>query len=165
MRMLSLLLVISACGSADVDLTGVYRVDSAIGSSPCGADATITYDAFVRFERMEILGTPFFTYEGCTDEAGTDCTSNGGIFGSFGEPIDGGWKGTLTSSSSGGTSCLLGYNEQTAILRGSALTIEVSQYLEDVPGLSEEQCDPDEAERRNTSMPCEEHELVEATRL
>src|SRR5687768_13747925 len=165
MRILSLLLVVAACGSDEIDLSGVYRVDSAIGSSPCGADATITYDAFIKFERMEIFGSPFFTYEGCTDEAATDCQCNGGIFASFAEPIDGGWRGTLTSSSSGGSSCLLGYNEQTAILRGSALTIEVSQYSEDVPGLSEEQCAPDEAERRNTSMMCEEHQLVEATRI
>lgn len=88
------------------------------------------------------------------------------MFGGFAEPIEDGWRGVITTSSGGGGSdCLLGYSEQTAVLRGSALVIELERHSEDVPGLSETECDPSEAERRNITMPCDEHELVDATLL
>jgi hypothetical protein len=165
-----LLLVLVACGggggSEGPDLTGVYRVDSAVASEPCGADAEIAYDAFVKFEKMEILGAPFYAYSGCADAAGTDCAPSGGLFEGFAEPIADGWRGILTSSSGGGAiDCILGYVEQTATLDGAALAIEISSHAEEVPGLSEDQCSPDEAELRNTSMECVEHTLIDATKI
>lgn len=159
--------LLAACGSDSVDLTGVYRVDSAIGSMPCGTDTTLTdYAAFVRFEKMDFLGTPFFSYEGCTDEAATDCTSMGGLFGGFSEPQDDGWLGRLSTSSGGGDfPCSLGLTRQTATLHGTALEIEVTSSQSDVDGLTEEQCSPDEAEKREAELDCTEHSLVSATRL
>lgn len=163
---LALAVLGAACGSDEIDLSGVYRVDSAVGSAPCGADEPISYAPFVKFQKDDFFGATLFTYEGCTDESGTSCQSMGGLFGGFAEPIDDGWRGVLSSSSGGGPlDCALGFTQQTAILKGSALTIEVSSHFDTVMGLSEEQCSPEEAESRGTELPCEEHELVLATKL
>ncbi len=162
----ALLALLAACGSDDVDLTGLYRVDSAIGSEPCGSDATIEHPPFVQFAEMELFGTPYFGYAGCTDETATDCESIGGLIGGFFEPIDNGWLGRSSfSSGGGGGECLLGIVRQTALLRGASLTIEASGYEELAVGLTEEQCSPDEAEQRGEAMPCVKHSLVEATKL
>lgn len=162
---LAWLLSLAACGS-DVDLTGVYAVDSAIGSEPCGTDAPIMFASFIEFEKMELFGQDFFGYSGCTDETATDCTSIGGLVGGFFEPLDDGWLGRSSfSSGGGGSECLLGIVRQTALLSGNALTIEVNGFEELVPGLTEEQCSPEEAEQRGEAMPCVRHELIEATRL
>jgi hypothetical protein len=156
-------LVITACGSDPIDLTGVYRVDSAIGSMPCGTDATIDFAPFVRFTKTDFLGAPLFQYDGCMDEAATDCSSLPGL---FGEPQDDGWLGrTSSSSGGGGFPCGLGLTRQTATLHGSALEIESTSSQGTVDGLSEEQCSPDEAEKRADELPCTEHSLVEATKL
>jgi hypothetical protein len=157
------LVVLVACGTEEIDLTGVYEVDSAVGSEPCGADAAIAYDAFVKFERTDVLGVEAFVYAGCTDETAAICD---GKFGAFAEPIDGGWLGVVTASAGGGVAdCVLGYTEQRATLSGRTLVIELSFYTERIPGLTAGECHPDEAGRRNTSMPCVEHERVDATRL
>jgi hypothetical protein len=158
-----LLLVLVACGSEEVDLTGVYAVDSAVGSEPCGDDAAIAYDAFVKFEHTDAFGVEVFVYASCTDEAAATCDAKPGA---FAEPIDNGWLGVVTASSGGGgVDCVLGYSEQRATLSGSALVIELSAYVEHVSGLSSDECHPDEAGRRNTAMPCVEHTRVDATRI
>ncbi len=158
-------ILMTAC-SDDVDLTGVYRVDSAVGSEPCGADATIEFAEFVKFSKMELFGQEYFSYDGCTDETAVECTSIGGLIGGFFEPIDDGWLGRSSFSSGGGGGvCLLGIARQTAVLRGSGLTIEVTGREEEVPGLTTEQCSPDAAEQRGDAMPCVTHSLIEATRL
>lgn len=161
----ALLLALAAC-SDNVDLTGVYRVDRAVGSAPCGTDEPIEFAAVVKFEEMELFGQEYFAYSGCTDESATECTSIGGLFEGFFEPIDDGWLGRSSfSSGGGGSECLLGITRQTAILKGSALTIEATDREESVPGLTEEACSPDTAEQRGDAMPCVRHELVEATKL
>lgn len=159
--------IVGACGGDDggIDLTGIYRVEAAIGSAPCGTDVPDP-DAppFLRFTKEEILGAPYFAYEGCMDEAGTDCGGGAGVFGGVFEPIDGGWRGVVTSSSGTGGTCALGYFEQTALLDGTMLVIESNRHGETV-ALPEAQCRPEEAEKRGDAMPCEEHVRIDATRL
>jgi len=160
------LVLVAACGSDDVDLTGVYRVDSAVGSEPCGADETIEFAAFVKFAKMELFGQPFFAYDGCTDAGAAECSSIGGLFGGFFEPIDNGWQGRSSFSAGGGElSCLLGLVDQTALLDGTRLTIEVSRFEEEVDGLTVDQCSPDEAEKRGEDMPCLDHSLIDTTKI
>lgn len=162
----AILIMVAACGVDDVDLTGLYRVDSAIGSAPCGSDATIEFPPFVKFAKMELFGQPYFGYDGCADATAAECESIGGLIGGFFEPIDGGWLGRSSfSSGGGGSECLLGIVRQTAILAGTNLTIESTGREELVIGLSEEQCSPDEAEQRGEAMPCVNHSLVAATKL
>lgn len=166
MRVFLLLGFVVACGGGDdVDLTGMYRVEGSVRSEPCGADQPDpAAPAFIRFTKDEFLGAPYYSYESCADEAGTNCGGSAGLFGGLFEPIDGGWRGVVTSSSPFDGMCALGYAEQTAILDGSALVIEASRYGETV-ALPEAQCEPEEAERRGDAMPCEAHSRVDATRL
>lgn len=162
-----LAIVLAACGGGDggPDLTGMYRVDAALGSSPCGVDQPLMmFPPYLKFAEDEFLGQKYFKYDGCTDEAGTDCDGTGGLFSGFFEPIDDGWRGIVTTSSGSGGQCALGYFEQSAVLKGQQLVIEGNRY-EDTVALPDDQCEPDEAERRGDEMPCAEHERIEATRL
>lgn len=152
------------CGS-DVDLTGVYRVDTSVASRPCGADAPVTTgEPYVKFSKGELFGTEYFAYDSCTDEAGTDCSSVGGLLSGFFEPIEGGWRGFSSYSSNSGLNCSLGISDTTAILIGKLIVIDGSRYEERLE-LTEDQCTPEEAEKRGDAMPCIEHERIEATRL
>lgn len=167
MRFAIAAVLLLGCASDQVDLTGTYRVDTAVGSMPCGTDASITFPAFVRFEKMDFIGNSFFAYDGCTDETATVCTSIGGLIGGgFFEPQANGWLGRSSFSSGGGSSpCTLGIIRQTATLHATALEIEVSSFEDEALGLSEAECSPDEAEKRGMAMPCIEHSLVDATHL
>jgi hypothetical protein len=162
----ALLLVIAACGgSSSTDLTGMYRVDVAVSSMPCGNDAPIAMPpAFLKFAKDEFLGQSYFKYDECKDEAGTDCPNSGGLFTGFFEPISNGWKGVVTSSSGAGGMCSLTYFEQTAVLKDLTLVVDASSFSDDV-SLPDDQCEPEEAEKRGTDMPCEEHTRFEATKL
>lgn len=165
MRTLAILLVLGACGSDSTDLTGIYRVDSAVGSMPCGSDAPLpTFPAFLKFAKDEFLGQSYFKFDECNDEAGTDCPNMGSLFNGFFEPISGGWRGVVTSSSGSGTSCSLSYFEQTAILKNDLLVVE-SKTLDGDFMIPEAQCEPKEAEKRKDAMTCVEHERMDATRL
>jgi hypothetical protein len=158
--------VAAACGGDPVDLTGVYRVDRAVGSAPCGADMPITYSPYLVFERHELAGQPVYTYAGCADEAMSGCIPMGGLFEGFAEPIDDGWRGVITFASGGAmTDCRLGYVLQTAILVDRALAVEVTSHGDRAPELSGAACSPAEADRRGAAMACLEHTLVEATKL
>jgi hypothetical protein len=165
MRRAALLAVaaVAACND-DVDLTGIYKVDSDVTSMPCGADSPRT-DAPValKFAKANFFGAEYFTYQECDDLAATTCSSGGLFDAGFSEPIDSGWRGIVTSSGGGGSLCTISYTEQTAILRATQLVIEIKRYsaqVDNTPSL----CSPEEAERRNTSMPCASHERFEATK-
>lgn len=167
MKLPLLAVVVAACGGSDVDLTGMYRVETAVESEPCGTDGpAIMPPAFLRFTEEEFFGRKYFSMDGCTDMAGTDC-SGGGLFGdSFAEPIDDGWRG-VTYSSSGvapDTMCRLFFSDASALLKGGKLVVEGREYAEQVENTME-LCSTDEAERRGDSMPCIRHEKLEATKL
>jgi hypothetical protein len=162
---LLLALALAGCGSDSVDLSGVYQVTADVASAPCGADQPVPMaPAYIKFESSELFGAKLFSYTGCSDAAGTMCDESSGVFGSFSEPIDNGWRGIESYDSVSGTLCTLGYSERTAILKGSMLVIEESRYS-DSPMLDEAHCTTDEAEKRGTMMPCEMHERIEATKL
>jgi hypothetical protein len=165
---LGMLVMLGACGTDNVDLTGVYRVDVYVGSPTCGADAPITTGTpFLKFRKDNFLGQEYFAIDGCTDAAGTTCPNKGSLFDGLPEPTSNGWRGVLTESSNGGsgsTMCTLLYSERAATLTGTKLVIEARENGQtvDLPNAS---CVPKEAETRNTSMPCTKHEHTEATKL
>ena len=157
--------VAAACGG-DVDLTGVYRVDRAVASMPCGEDQPVMNPpAFLKFSKGDFFGTPFFSYDECTDAAATDCTSGGGLLGGFFEPFDDGWSGHSSSSSGFGGSCTLRIDDQTATLRGDVIDIEARVFSEEDVALPSDRCQPEEAEARGDTMPCISHEQILATRI
>ena len=164
MRALALGLVLLGGCSDDVDLSGVYEVTLAVGSEPCGADQPLTIDPYLVFREEAIFGQEFFVYDGCSDPAGTECESVGGLFGGFYEPTDTGWSGETSYTFGGGGSCTLGYQFQSADRAGDALVIESSTYSED-DALGDDDCTTEEAKSRGTAMPCTEHVRIEARRL
>ena len=164
MRCLLLVCLLAACDD-DVDLTGVYRVDEHVASSPCGADEPVTGGpAYLKFRKDAFFGGEIFVYDECTDAAATDCQSAGGLFDGFIEPIDDGWRNFVSYSSNSGLNCSLGINDATAILSGTKLVIDSNEYREALE-LPEAQCTAEEAEKRGTDMPCEMHERITATTL
>jgi hypothetical protein len=157
----SLFVLLAACSST-TDLGGVYMVTADVSSSPCGNDTPVAMPpAYVKFSESELLGAKVVSYVPCSDATGTMCDSFGD---SFGEPIDNGWRGTESSDSFSGSSCTLGYYLRTAVLHGEMLVIDASDYY-DSPALDQAHCTTDEAEKRGTTMPCEMHEQIEATKL
>jgi hypothetical protein len=159
---LTALTALTACGG-DVDLSGVYRVDSSVSSSPCGADVPDpTPPAFLSFSRGDFLGSDFFSYAECTDAAATDCRASGGLLEGFFEPRDAGWFGYASFASGPDGSCSLGLDERSATLDGSTLTIESHSYRQDDVDAP---CQPAEAEVRGHDMPCTSHSLIVARRL
>lgn len=158
---------LAACGPDEVDLTGLYSVSADLASMPCGTDeAVMTPPLAIKFAKSNFFGTDFFTYAECMDLAGTMCTGGGTLDEAFSEPIDGGWRGIVTSSSSGGPSsptCTLLYKEQTATMHGTLLIIEATSYSAQVDNTAA-LCTTDEADKRNTSMPCTAHARIEATK-
>jgi len=156
-------LALVACND-DVDLTGIYKVDADLASMPCGTDqAIMNPPVALKFAKADFFGAEYFSYQECTDLAGTMCSPGGLFDAGFSEPIDNGWRGIITSSGGGGTTCTISYTEQTATLHGSLLIIERSNYSEQVDNTTT-LCSPDEAQRRNTSMPCSEHGRIEGTK-
>ena len=166
MKALLLMAALAACGGSDgVDLSGVYMVTADVSSSPCGTDMpTPSSPTYLKFTKMQVLGANVWTYDSCSDAAGTMCDNSGGIFGGFTEQIDNGWKGIESFDSFSGSTCELGYDERTALLKMKALVIESNDYL-DMPMLDEAHCTTEEAEKRGKTMPCMMHERIEATQL
>src|SRR4051812_10155874 len=161
----ALLLLLSACGSDNVDLTGIYEVNLNVTSSPCGNDAPVMNGpAFLHFHKSDLFGQEYFVYDACQDEAATVCDTSGLFDGLF-EPIDNGWLGRSSSSSYSRSAmkCLLGYTEATAILNGNQMVIEDAHYADEVM-ITEPECTTDEAEKRGATMGCEEHTRIEATK-
>lgn len=155
-------LATSAC-SDDVDLEGVYRVESSVASEPCGSDLPeADPPAFLKFTRGELLGRAFYSYAECTDAAATDCASSGGLLEGLFEPRDDGWSGTASFASGIDGNCSLGLDERSATLAGATITVESHAYRQEGVDV---RCDPAEAEARGRAMPCVAHEQIIATRL
>ena len=153
--------LLAGCSDDPVDLTGIYQVQTHVGSKPCGTDVPVMMPAaYLKLEKMNFFAD-FFAVQQCTDAAGTDCSGGGLLEGLF-EPIDNGWRGVSTSSlPTAPDRCALSYNEDTAILNGSHLVVESSHHVsfENRPAAD---CTTDKAEELAKTLPCEEHELIEA---
>jgi hypothetical protein len=163
---LLLAVVVVACGGGEVDLTGVYRVESAVRSAPCGDDrAVVDPPAYLKFSRGELFGGPFYSYVECADEAATDCVVVGGLLEGFFEPRDHGWVGYSSSATGPDADCQLRVQEQEATLGDDVLLVEEHVHREDHVALPPGRCTPAEAEARGDAMPCVSHARTIATRL
>lgn len=162
---LAAFVVCAACGTDHVDLAGTYRVDSDVSSSPCGADQPVAdAPAFLIFKKGDLLGSPYYAYDGCSDQAGTMCPITGSVFDAFAEPITNGWRGRVSNSSPSSGMCLLVFLERTAVIHGNQLAVESNTYRDTVM-LDDAACQPSEAETRGATMPCQAHEHIAATKL
>jgi len=155
----------AACGGDAVDLTGVYRVDSAVESAPCGEDRPVARPpAYLKFSRGDFLGNPFYSYEACTDAAAADCAPIGGLLEGFFEPRDHGWAGYSSYASGPDGDCQLRIQDKAATLGDGVIVIEEHVYREDHVALPAGGCTPAEAEHRGDAMPCVAHARTIATR-
>jgi hypothetical protein len=160
-----LLLLLAACGTDEVDLTGLYRVDSDVASTgTCmNEQAVANPPVALKFAQGSLFGAEYFYYEECEDLTGSNCAGSGLFGNSFAEPIDGGWRGVITATSGIAPNCTISFTEQTATLHGNVIIVESSTHGAGVT--TEAECSTDEAEKRNTAMPCTGHERIEATEL
>jgi hypothetical protein len=150
--------MLAACSPRvdEVDLTGVYRVDEAVGSAPCDVDLPVNAPAFVKFERVDDV----FEYSGCTDAGGTSCSSLGLVV-TFDEPTNRGWRNRDTYVSSSEGNCFMGYFEMVATLEDPGLVFERTIYEEmRVPAA---ECNHIEAQARGAMMPCVDHAVWSMT--
>ena len=167
MKRIILLAAVAACSSSSdgVDMTGIYMVTTDIASMPCGADQPVLMPpAYLKFHKDNFFGVTIWNYDECNDAAGTDCPGFGD---SFELQKPNGWDGEEKYSSNGGsgsTTCSLGYIVSSARLVKGALTLEHTDYHDTVT-LPDSQCTTDEAGKRGTTMPCQEHSHIEATKL
>jgi hypothetical protein len=158
---------LAACGddgSSAEDLAGVYEVTAhAINSTGCGNATEPPNDDYSHFSLTpgDFLGQDYVSFGECTSADYADC-NDFGLFSAFIE-IGGDWKNEIHSSSGGGGfTCSLGKVDGVMTVgEDGSIHIETRLYNEDVEGLTEEECDPDEAERRGTDMPCTELDVVD----
>jgi hypothetical protein len=95
-KALMVLLLVAGCG--EVDLTGVYRVDSNVGSAPCSSlDTPRSERPFIHIEKQRLF-KEYWAWSACSDAKATACVPIGGLFGhAFERPIAGGWEGEEAS--------------------------------------------------------------------
>jgi len=160
------LAALAGCTS-DVDLGGMYQVDSYVSSMPCGTDEPLASPpAYVKWSKGSFFGNDFWGFASCTDAAGQDCSGGPSLFAlSLTEPTDTGWRGEeYTSSNGGDTNCELGYDIGSATLTGAKLVYETTQYLDTIT-TPPDQCTTDAAKQMKDTLACMAHERMEATRL
>jgi hypothetical protein len=161
----ALALLIAGCGSDNVDLSGTYMVSTDVGSMPCGVDQPLLMTpAYLKFEQMELVGQKYFQYDGCSDAAATMCDGSGSLFNAFTEPTADGWAGVLTAWSGSGGVCALTYATRTATLKNKMLVIEIEKH-EGNEMIADAQCTDAEAKKSGPTLPCVQHEHLEATKL
>jgi hypothetical protein len=160
----SLGLLAAGCSSADpVDLTGVYRVDDYLASSPCGSDYPQPYPpASLKLSDDVAGGEPYIAVDECDHLDGTQCRSFAvaGLFDRIGDTwgIREGFAATVNGA------CSMLWVDSIATLDGSQLTFEYTRYEGSVT-TPPESCTKAEAEARGDSLMCEAHMLLHATKL
>jgi hypothetical protein len=169
-------LAAAAC-SSDIDLAGVYSVDTDVASMPCGADTAVSpVPAFIKFDQVEFFGQTSWKFEDCSDGSGTMCSGDGaglfggttlvsdGLFTGLTTPVKNGWTGTEYTSSFSGTMCTLDYKTTSATVNGPKLAVDVLDYKDTITSTNAE-CTTDVAKQRNSSMPCVAHGHIAGTKL
>ena len=167
----------TACSSDEIDLSGVYSVDSDVASMPCGNDTDVSpRPAFIKFDQVEFFGQTSWKFEDCTDGLGMMCSGNGaglfggtslvnnGLFSGLTTPVANGWTGTEYSASFSGTMCTLDYKTTSATVNIAKLAVDVLDY-QDMMMSTNAECTVDLAKQRNSAMPCAAHGHIAGTKL
>ena len=81
-------------------------VTADVGSAPCGANQPVMMPpAYLKFESSDLFGARAVLVLELHRRGRHVCDSGGGLFGSFSEPIDNGWRGIESYDSVSGTLC------------------------------------------------------------
>lgn len=153
----------AGCGD-DPDLSGTYQVTShTYSADDCAVEGAAVADpAFIRFEKDEFFGVELFSLSGCASAADSECSEPTMLAMPFSDPVDNGYRGEVSYSSSSPPDCSLGYLLGTARLEGDGVRVEMRRFAETL-ALPEAACDTDEAKDRGDSMPCDGYEVIVAT--
>jgi hypothetical protein len=155
---LVLVLLAGCWGKAPIDLSGVYRVTSHVGSA-CATDEPVDLPyAYVR-----MYSGDGYTMDACGSPMADSCT----MVAVFPDPVsDDGWEeqgGSITLIAEL-AECQLMYRAATALLDEGTLVVDTTVRMESV-SVNSPACTPDEAVKRAASMPCVSHERIVATEL
>lgn len=165
-----LALLVGCQGGANegANLDGMWRVNRAAASvdGACGelVDGDLPAPYLLLHRPVGEDGGASYAYEGCPDARGVGCTS---IRTGLREPIADGWRAVTTSAVGDAASCLLTFDDTTAVIDREVMTgivIDHRAYREEGP-VSGGPCDDAEALRRGAEMPCVAYDVIEATRL
>lgn len=162
-RVLVVVLGLTACGTSGIDLGGTYRVTAhTADATACTNQVVVTDPPYVRFTKDSLFGSDYFALSACTDPAQMDCPS-AGLYGPFAQPIEDGWRAELgVAQTIGG--CVLDYATADAVLMDDALVIDARRY-HDETDRPDSECTGDNAVALGDSLPCVGAEHLEATRL
>jgi hypothetical protein len=155
MRWSIIVVTLAGCTSTSntappVDPTGVYRVDSHVGSQ-CAIDQPVA--------NPETSLTVTMTADGIKIDEGID---TGGPGFAMSNMAPGRWSGFAANAQSveNGRVCLLTYREHTAVFEGDHLVFEDTTYGIQFGPID---CTVDAAVSHGKTMPCETHERIDAT--
>ncbi|CAN5699955.1 hypothetical protein BH11MYX2_BH11MYX2_20780 [soil metagenome] len=164
MKALLALVLLAACGTDDIDLSGAYEITSEVDSMPCGADQPVVDGAtFLVFKKEDLFGTDYFTFSECMDAAATDCSSTGSLFNSLTEPTDQGWNGHITSWSGSNGQCGMSVIDENALLSGNTLTLDVTDRSGTI-ALPDGECTQDAPDDHVDELGCDEHHAFVAVK-
>lgn len=165
-RLLPLACLLAACGG-DPEILGFYATTHhTLNNDGCEAEGPEQDDPpYFHITAEKFFGVEIVTARSCDGDSEADCGGFG--FASFYRKSGGAWLGEVYASSGGegGSPCLLLYFLDRAVLDGETIRIEATRYSEEDDTLEGDACDPDVAERRGDSMPCERLEVVEGLRI
>jgi hypothetical protein len=156
---------LDAAGDAPgAELVGVWQVTSHTrNENGCGAEGpTVLGPAFIKFVEGQLAGQRYLEVVGCQDAAGTTCDSTGGSLLFYAEPIPAGLRASVFIASGTPSDCFLSALASDATVAGTSLRIETRQREED--GVTGTQCETDDAEARQATMPCISFEVLTGLR-
>jgi hypothetical protein len=163
---LALVCLLAACGG-DPEILGFYATTHhTLNSESCDAEGPAQSDPpYFHVVSEKFFGVEIVSARPCDGDSELDCDGFG--FASFFGKSGGVWVGEISASSGGadGFSCRLLYFLDRATLDGETLRIEATRYSEEDDTLMGDACDPDVAERRGDSMPCERLQVIEGIRV
>jgi hypothetical protein len=139
-------------GLAGPDLSGMYQVTQMLESQDsCDPQSPVDMpDAFFLLEPKKLFGRDYFRHAVCTSADPATCEELGSV-GPLDTARDDGWQGGIGYSSGEAPPCLLGYVFGIAIeTAADTVRIDDQSYAD----TNADSCDPEEATRRGTSMPC-----------
>jgi len=153
------LLVVAGCDSGP-DISGFYQttmlsVDSA-GCGPGTPELNPPMYFFVKTEKL--TGFSFYSLKSCTQPNEEACTGSIGNAIPLSQSISDGYSGRFSVSSGSTASCSLTFGRATGTLKDGIFRYESIQFG-DVNQMVAD-CDPDEASKRGTSMPCKGYTLL-----
>jgi hypothetical protein len=159
------LLAVPAC-QGQVDLSGVYRLDThTVDSGGCGAGSKVSSSPYFMVLPQGSSSAPYLAVQPCADDTGESCDSLG-LLGNYqlNVPGPGDWTGTSDDAVSVDGGCQLTRSETTASRTpGGTITIEVRTLGTLQRNASS--CSADQLQGDASGLPCQSLERLTGIRV